>query len=173
MSRLSQPVSPADHILGPDGAPVTLLEYGDFECPFCGRANRVVTEVLHRFADRVRYVFRHFPLTHTHAHALAAAEAAEAAAAQGRFWHMHAMLFEHQDALEFDDLLEYARALGLDVRRFAADLRSGRQRPKVTEDYHSGVRSGVTSTPTFFINETRFDLAWDPDTLSAALAEAA
>ena len=173
MSRLTQPVGPSDHVLGPADAPATLLEYGDYECLPCGRAHQVVAEVLHRFGDRMRFVFRHFPLTQEHPHALMAAEAAEAAAAQGRFWPMHTMLFENQGALELDDLLSYAQTLGLDVPHFASDLRTGRQRPKVTDDFRSGVRSGVNGTPTFFINGVRFDLAWDPDTLSAALAEAA
>ena len=121
MSRLTQPVGPADHVLGSADAPVTLLEYGDYECQHCARAYHVVIEVLHRFGDRMRYAYRHFPLTHVHPHALAAAEAAEAAAAQGRFWPMHGILFERQNALEDEDLISYAQALGLDVRRFIDD----------------------------------------------------
>jgi protein-disulfide isomerase len=168
MSKLVQPVGPNDHVLGSDDAPVTLVEYGDYE-----RAYRVVGEVMRRLGDSVRLAYRHFPLTQVHPHAQMAAQAAEAAGAQDRFWRMHSMLFEHQDALEPEDLLSYAEAIDLDVVRFAQDLRQEIHLPKVLADFRSGVRSGVNGTPTFFINGERFDLPWDPETLTAAIAQAA
>jgi protein-disulfide isomerase len=156
-TQLTAPVSARDHHLGPLAAPVTLVEYGDYECPYCGAAHPVVTEVKRRLGDQLCLVYRHFPLTRVHPHAQLAAEAAEAAGAQGRFWPMHDMLFEHQDALDERSLLAYAAALGLDVNRFAGDLSSGAHVPRVREDFASGVRSGVNGTPTFFINGWRHD----------------
>lgn len=174
MSKLAEPLGRQDHILGSDDAPVTLVEYGDYECPFCGRAHGVLAEVLPPLGDTVRFAYRHFPLSHLHPHALAAAQAAEAAAAQDRFWDMHHMLYEHQDALAPDDLLEYARALGLDLERFAQELRDQTYLPRVRADFHSGIRSGVNETPTFFINGERFELPWDePMTLTTAIRRAA
>ncbi len=171
-ARLVPPISSGDHVLGSPTAPVTLVEYGDYECPFCGRAHSVVAEVLRRMGDDVRFAFRHFPLAHLHPHAVLAAEAAESAGAQGRFWPMHATLFENQDALELDDLIGYARRLGLDVRRFAEDLETEAHSSNVANDFRSGVRSGVQGTPTFFIDGARHDARWDPDTLTAALRRA-
>jgi protein-disulfide isomerase len=165
-------VGPEDHALGPADARATLLEYGDYECPYCGRAYHVVADVLRSFSD-VRYVFRHFPLTRVHLHALGAAEAAEAAGAQGKFWPMHAALFESEGALAPEDLVSYAGALGLDVPRFADELRAGVYRAHVTRDARSGVRCGVNGTPTFFVNGERLDAPWDPASLRAALAHAA
>lgn len=173
MSRLTTPVGPLDHVLGPPDARVTLVEYGDYECPYCGRAHAIVTQVLRR-VEGVRYAFRHFPLRRAHPHALAAAEAAEAAAAQNAFWPMHAVLFTHQDALEAEDLLAYAEGLELDLARFAAELKAGMYGPRIQQDFRSGLRSGVNGTPTFFVNGVRLDVAWDePDTLAAALVQAA
>jgi protein-disulfide isomerase len=166
-------VGPDDHILGGPDAPVTLLEYGDYECPYCGRAHHIVADVLRRVGDDVRFVYRHFPLSQIHPHALLAAQAAEAAGAQGRFWPMHATLFENQDALEAEDLLLYAQGIGLRIQRFAEELQSGIYQPKIAADMRSGVRSGVNGTPTFFINGLGFDQPWDPDTLAAALSQAA
>jgi protein-disulfide isomerase len=173
MSRLTVPVGPADHILGDPDAPVTLLEYGDYECPFCGRAHLVVKEVERLMGPDLCFVFRHFPLAEVHPHALAAAEAADAAGAQGAFWPMHATLFEHQDALEPEDLLGYAEGLGLDLVRFRHDLATHARLAKVKADFMSGVRSGVNGTPTFFIDGERFDGSWELDTLTAALRAAA
>jgi len=174
MSRLVYPVSRYDHVLGLDDAPVTLVEYGDYECPYCARANLVLAEVLERVGDTVLFAYRHFPLSQIHRHATLAAQAAEAAADQDRFWEMHRMLFEHQKALEPDDLNSYAKAIGLDVGRFAQDLRRQVNLPKVRSDFLSGVRSGVTGTPTFFINEEQFNTPWDdPIALVTALAQAA
>jgi Na+/H+ antiporter NhaA len=157
-----------DHIRGPLEAPVTVVEYGDFECPFCGQAEPVVRELLRDFAD-VRYVWRHLPLNDVHAHAQLAAEASEAAAAQGAFWEMHDLLFQHQDAFEVEDLLGYAERLGLDVEQFANDLRGGVGAGQIADDVDSADLSGVTGTPTFFINGRRHYGAYDIGSLSAAV----
>jgi protein-disulfide isomerase len=173
MSKLKPPVGPGDHVLGRETAPVTLVEFGDYECPHCAAAHPIVKEVLRRAGPDVRFAFRNFPLTEMHPHAFLAAEAAEAAAAQDQFWPMHDQLFENQQALEPEDLVGYAKALRLDVERFAADLSRDAFAQKVKSDFSSGVRSGVNGTPTFFIDGVRFDDSWDPDTLLAALADAA
>jgi protein-disulfide isomerase len=161
-----------DHVQGPDDAPVTLVEYGDFECPHCGRAHPILKRVQRRLGDRVRFVFRHFPLGEMHPHAVHAAEAAEAAAEQGRFWEMHDAIFEHQSALDDRSLVRYAESLGLDGPRVAAALANGEYEERVRADFMSGVRSGVNGTPTFFINGHRFDGAWGEEELVAALDEA-
>ncbi|MGY1729916.1 Na+/H+ antiporter NhaA [Geodermatophilus sp. SYSU D01045] len=169
-SRLDPPVDPArDHVRGPADAPLTLVEYGDFECPFCGRATGAVEEVRERFGDRLRYVFRHLPLADVHPHARLAAEAAEAAAEQGRFWAMHDRLFAAQDRLTPADLLEHAAALGLDVQRFARDLGAARFARRVQEDVDSAEASGVAGTPTFFVHGRRHTGPHDADSLAAAL----
>lgn len=173
MTRLRKPVGHADHLLGAADAPVTLLEYGDYECPHCRRAFFAVEAVRARLGNRLRYVFRHFPLRQLHPHALLAAEAAEAAEVQGQFWPMHAMLFEHQDALEPEDLASYAVALSLNVERFVEDLRVDAYLARVEEDFHSGIRSGVNGTPTFFVNDERFDEPWDVEALTASSSKAA
>ncbi|MBV8878867.1 MAG: thioredoxin domain-containing protein, partial [Planctomycetaceae bacterium] len=149
---LTLPVGPRDHAQGPESAPVTLVEYGDYECPHCGRAYAILKAVQERMGERLRFVFRNFPLRQLHPHAEIAAEAAEAAARPGKFWEMHDILFENQDALESEDLVSYAGDLGLDAERIAEDLQSGLHAPRVQEDFLSGVRSGVNGTPTFFIN---------------------
>jgi protein-disulfide isomerase len=172
MNRLTDPLGPEDHVLGRPDAPVTLVEYGDYECPFCGRAHGEVDEVLRRIGDDVRFAFRHFPLTRLHPHSLLAAQAAEAAGAQGRFWPMHALLFENQAALQPEDLLSYAEAISLDVNRFADELREGVHLSKVEHDFQTGVRSGVTGTPTFFVNGDRHEGGWDADSLTAAILTA-
>jgi Na+/H+ antiporter NhaA len=160
-----------DHIRGPVDAPVTVVEYGDFECPFCGRAESVVRELLRDFAD-VRYVWRHLPLNDVHISAQLAAEAAEAAAEQGAFWEMHDLLLAQQAALRLEDLIGYAQQLGLDVERFTDDLREHVGVTRVAEDVDSADLSGVTGTPTFFINGRRHHGAYDIATLSAAVRAA-
>jgi Na+/H+ antiporter NhaA len=160
-----------DHLRGPVEAPVTVVEYGDFECPYCGRAEPVVRELLGDFGD-VRYVWRHLPLTDVHPHAQLAAEAAEAAADQGAFWEMHDLLLAHQDALEPDDLVGYADQLGLDTERFEKTLSEHAATPRVAEDVDSADLSGVSGTPTFFINGRRHYGAYDIATLSAAVRAA-
>jgi Na+/H+ antiporter NhaA/protein-disulfide isomerase len=168
---LDRPVQPdRDHVRGPVEARLTLVEYGDFECPFCGRATGVVRELRARFGDDLRYVFRHLPLTDVHDHAELAAQAAEAAAAQGRFWDMHDLLFEHQDELELEDLLGYAHDLGLDVERFAREIADTRHATRVREDVASAERSGARGTPTFFIGERRHVGPYDAETLARELA---
>jgi protein-disulfide isomerase len=169
-STLTVPVSETrDHIRGPRSAQVTLLEYGDFECPHCGQAHLVLEQLQDRMNDKYRFVFRHFPLAQAHPHAERAAEAAEAAGAQGRFWRMHDALFENQDRLDDSSLQEYALDLGLDVRRFVEEITDGIHTPRVREDFMSGVRSGVNGTPTFFINGRRHDGPWDLESLTLAI----
>ena len=169
---LAVPVDPErDHIRGPSEAAVTVVEYGDFECPYCGRAEPVVRELLTDFAD-VRYVWRHLPLSDVHPNAQLAAEAAEAAANQDAFWEMHDLLLDHQGDLHPRDLLAYAEQLGLDLERFRDDLSEQAGASRVEEDVDSADRSGVTGTPTFFINERRHDGAYDVETLSAAVRAA-
>lgn len=159
--RLVQPVTERDHAHGPADAPVTLLEYGDFECPHCGQAFPLVVEALKRFGPRLRFVFRHYPISVNHANAQLAAEAAESAAAQGRFWEMHDRLFTHQDQLDRASLTEHARAVGLDVARFDRELDDAVYRDRVLEDVESGEASGVIWTPTFFINGERYGYGSD------------
>jgi Na+/H+ antiporter NhaA len=156
-----------DHVRGPLEAPVTIVEYGDFECPYCGRAEPIMRELLGGFAD-VRYVWRHLPLTDVHLHAELAAEASEAAAAQGAFWAMHDLLLTHQDDLRAPDLIGYAEQLGLDVDRFSNDLSEHIGSRRVAEDVDSADLSGVSGTPTFFINGQRHYGAYDIETLSSA-----
>jgi len=170
---LAAPVNPdRDHIRGPrEGAPVTLVEYGDLECPYCGRAEPIVRELLSDFTD-IRYVWRHLPLSDVHPNAQQAAEATEAADRQGAFWEMHDLLLDHQDALQPDDLLGYAEQLNLDLDQFQDDLGGNDGTRRVEEDVDSADRSGVAGTPTFFINERRHDGAYDIDTLSAAVKAA-
>ncbi|HET8712558.1 MAG TPA: DsbA family protein [Gemmatimonadales bacterium] len=153
---LTPPVSARDHAQGPDRARIVLVEYGDFECPHCGAAYPIVKEIQRRFGRELRFVYRHFPLTKTHPHAEHAAEMAEAAGQHGKFWPMHDMLFENQDALDDESLISYADALGIDPRWAALALIEGRFQRKVREDFASGVRSGVNGTPTFFVNGERF-----------------
>jgi Na+/H+ antiporter NhaA len=170
---LTAPVDPErDHIRGPGDAPVSLIEYGDFECPYCGQAEPVVRELLNDLGEDVRFVFRHLPLSDVHPHAQQAAEAAEAAAAQGRFWEMHDLLLAHQDALEPKDLARYAQELGLDVARFKDELRRRVHAPRVAEDVSDADASRVTGTPTFFIDGRRHHGAYDVATLEAAVRAA-
>jgi Na+/H+ antiporter NhaA len=166
---LADPVDPEhDHLRGPEVAPVTLVEYGDFECPYCGRAEPVVRELLADFGD-ITYVWRHLPLNDVHPRAQLAAEASEAAAAQGTFWEMHDLLLDHQDALRPKDLIGYAGELGLDVERFTEDLRRHAGAARVARDVDSADLSGVSGTPTFFVNGRRHHGAYDIETLSAAV----
>jgi Na+/H+ antiporter NhaA len=160
-----------DHIRGPIEAPVTVVEYGDFECPYCGQAEPFVRELLREFGD-VRYVWRHLPLNDVHPHAQLAAEAAEAAAAQEAFWPMHDLLLDHQDALRPADLIRYAEQLGLDIEHFSSQLREHAGANRVAEDVNSADLSGVSGTPTFFINGRRHYGAYDTATLSDAVRAA-
>jgi protein-disulfide isomerase len=168
---LVPPVDDArDHIQGADGAPVTLVEYGDYECPYCGMAYPIVKSLQQALGDQLRFVFRNFPLTDSHPHAEHAAEAAEAAAAQGRFWEMHDTLYENQERLADRDLVAHAQALGLDAARVAKELAESTWAKRVRDDFRSGVRSGVNGTPTFFVNGVRYDEGWnDPERFLQAL----
>jgi len=167
--RLKVPVGPEDHRQGPDDARGTLVEYGDYECPHCGRAYPIVKAIQKRLGKDLRFVFRNMPLRNAHPHAELAAEAAEAAGAQGKFWEMHDALYEHQERLERPLVVELARGLRLDPKRFEDDLDSGRFRERVERDFMGGVRSGVNGTPTFFIDGVRHDDSFDEETLAAAL----
>ncbi len=170
---LAVPVDPErDHVRGGGDAPVTLVEYGDFECPFCGRAEPAVRRIVAEFGDDLRYVFRHLPLADVHPNAPLAAEAAEAAGAQGKFWEMHDLLFEHQDALRPMDLVGYAGELGLDVDRFTDELRRHVYAARVADDIDTADQSGVTGTPTFFVNGRRQQGSFDIDLLTAAVSAA-
>jgi protein-disulfide isomerase len=169
--RLTVPVSERDHVVGPATAAVTIVEYGDYECPFCGAAHPVVKALQQALGDQLRFAYRHFPLTQIHPQSFQAAEAAEAAGAQGRFWEMHDMLFEHQSRLGTEDLLAYASAVGLELERFADDLAEHRHAARIREDFLSGVRSGVNGTPTFFVNGVRHDGGYDLASMLEAIQQ--
>ena len=169
--RLTLPVSDKDHVQGPPDAPVTLVEYGDYECPYCGRAYPIVKRVQAELGDQLRFVFRNFPLNTIHEHAGVAAQAAEAASAQGKFWEMHDLLYEHQDELADTDLNRYALKLGLEIYRFEADLSGEVYARKVRDDFRGGIRSGVNGTPTFFINGLRYNGPLEYEPLSNALRD--
>jgi protein-disulfide isomerase len=157
---LIEPVGDADHLLGSAQARVVVVEYGDFECPNCKQAAPAVEMLMKRFEGQARFVYRHFPLEEVHRHALHAAEAAECAGAQGKFWDMHQMLFDHQHALELADLRGYAQHLGLDMTRYGMEMTDHVHLPRIRRDIDSGKRSGVRSTPGFFINGIRQDVSF-------------
>lgn len=171
--KLVLPVGARDHLRGPAKAPVTLLEYGDYQCPYCGMANPIVNQICEQLADELRFVFRNFPLTEVHPYAEHAAEIAEAAGAHGKFWEMHDLLYEHQDALDDPHLAEYATLLRVPSAEIKRALVQHAYADRVREDFMSGVRSGVNGTPTFFINGVRHDGSFDYDTLMSAIAAAA
>jgi protein-disulfide isomerase len=158
--HLAVPVDRTDHVLGPQGAPVTLVEYGDFECPNCRQASPTVQMLLERFDEQLRFAFRHFPLEETHPHALLAAEAAEAAGAQGKYWPMHKLLFESQAHLKQANLHSYAERLGLDMARYTAEMDDHVYLQRVREHIEGAHRCGVHSTPTFFVNGTVQDVSF-------------
>jgi protein-disulfide isomerase len=176
---LRPPVSDKDHSLGPTDARVTLVEYGDYQCPHCFRAHPVIKAVLKQLGSQVRFVFRNFPITEMHPEALHAAEAAESVATRvgaAAFWKMHDAIYEHQqdseDALDDAHLLRYAKSSGADPDGVALDLEEDRFEERVRSDFMSGVRSGVNGTPTFFVQGERFDGDWtDPEVLLRALQE--
>ena len=169
--KLTEPEPQRDHILGPHDAAINVLEYGDYECPYCGAAHGVVKALQQELGNRLCFAFRNFPLANAHPHAQLAAEAAEAAGAQGKFWELHDMIFENQEALEPEDLEQYASMVGIDVPRLLNELRAGVHTPRVREDFQAGVRAGVNGTPTFFINGERFDGVPDFESLLSALAQ--
>jgi protein-disulfide isomerase len=168
-ARLVLPVGPRDHSQGPEDAPVTLVEYGDYQCPYCGEAYPIVRQIQKRLGTKLRFVFRNFPIGTSHPNAPLAAEAAEAAGAQSRFWQMHDMLYEHQSALEEPYLLAYAQEVKVDLGKFRSDLQHHAFQPRVQEDFMSGVRSGVNGTPTFYINGVRHDDSYEFGVLLRAL----
>jgi protein-disulfide isomerase len=172
-TRLVPPLSDRDHVIGPADAPVTLVEYGDYECPYCGMAHPIVASIIQQMGDTLRFAYRHFPLTRLHPHAEHAAEMAEAAGSRGKFWPMHDLLFPNQHALDDQDLLAYAARLGIPPEGAGSALLSHTFAERVREDFMSGVRSGVNGTPTFFINGVRHDGPWDEPTLLEALQVAA
>jgi protein-disulfide isomerase len=170
---LTSPVNEGrDHIEGRADAPLTLVEYGDYECPYCGAAYPIIKEVQARMGDQLRFVFRNFPISTSHPHAEHAAEAAEAASAQSRFWPMHDLLYENQQRLGDQDLHAYAERLGLDLERFDHELAEHVHAGRVHDDFLSGVRSGVNGTPSFYINGARYDGSFDTETLLTALQRA-
>ncbi len=169
MSTLRVPVTPHDHIIGPANAAVTLVEYGDYECPHCGLAHPIVKLVRAHFAKQLRFVFRHFPLSQVHPNAQSAAEAAEYAGAHGRFWEMHDGIYENQDRLGLPLLFALVGALGLSESGLRAALVNGEYAPKVRSDFLGGVRSGVNGTPAFFINGRRHDGSYAFEDLTAAI----
>ena len=172
-SHLTRPIGPHDHTTGPQDAPCQLLEYGDYECPYCGAAHPIVKSVQRRMGESLLFAFRHFPLTQIHPHAEHAAEIAEAAGEHGRFWPMHDMLFTNQRALDDASLVMYASRLGVDPEWAQWALRTHAFAERIREQFLSGVRSGVNGTPTFFINGMRHDGAWDEASLLEALRTSA
>lgn len=166
---LTMPIGQRDHVLGNPRCSVTLLEYGDYECPYCGRAHVEIQRLLADVGDQILFSFRNFPLSEIHPHALSAALAAEAAARQGRFWAMHDLLLENQRGLDHEKLLGFAETLGLDVAEFTRDMESAELSARVQEDFMSGVRSGVNGTPTFFVNGKRHNGPADFESLREAL----
>jgi protein-disulfide isomerase len=168
-AMLTQPVSARDHAEGPADAPLTLVEYGDYQCPYCEAAYPVVKRIQKVFGKKLRFVFRNFPLTQAHPYALTAAETAEAAALQDKFWEMHDLLFEQQALLDPEIIPTWAQSLGLDLEKLGNDISQGVVEKRIQEDRQSGIRSGVNGTPTFFVNGTRHDGPPDYGSLLAAL----
>jgi protein-disulfide isomerase len=164
-NMLAEAAGAKDHAQGPASAPITLVEYGDYECPYCGEAYPALKKVQKRMGNNLRFVFRNFPLTQMHPYAFAAAEAAEAAGAQGKFWEIHDMLYEHQNNLEPQALVGYAKTLGLDMERFVKDVNDGAFTAKIKHDFQTGLMSGVNGTPSLFINGERYDGAFDTESL--------
>ena len=176
MNKISKSLSPVkghDHIHGTKNAPYVLVEYGDYQCPYCGEAHEVVKEIQERLGNKLCFVYRNFPLVDIHEHAEHAAEAAEAAAAQGRFWEMHNLLFENQNALGDEDLAAYATKLGLDAKRLIADVRSGAHAARIKQDLISGEQNGVNGTPAFFVNGKPYEDEPTAENLIAAFTERA
>ena len=169
--NLSVPVGPDDHASGPEDAKLTLVEYGDYQCPYCGQAFPIVEKLRKQFADSMRFVFRNFPLGEVHPHAVAAAEMAEAVALQGKFWEMHDALYENQRDLSDAALRRYAQAVGADVDKATSDLASGVPEKRVEADFEGAIRSGANGTPTFFVNGVRYDGSWMYEPFAEYLTE--
>lgn len=173
MAKLTPPVNKDDHAQGSPDAPVTLVEYGDFQCPHCGAAHPILKQLQQMHGKNMRLIFRHFPLSNSHPMAIPAAMAAEAAARQGKFWEMHDMIFEHQDQLSPEAFIKFAGKLKLDIKTFEADSEDVSLAEKVDASFESGVRSGVNGTPSFFINGAKYNGGYDAASLSEALTTAA
>ena len=169
LSHLLLPIRPIDHVRGREDAPYTLVEYGDYECPDCGRLYVILRDLQRDIASRLRIVFRHYPLSGVHRFAQQAAEAAEAAETQGKFWEMHTLLFERQQALRTKDLIRYAEELTLDVERFRDELKHQRYSERVRADFIAGVQNGVYGTPGLFLNGVRYDGGWGKESLRSLL----
>ncbi len=165
MSKLKPPVGGKDHIQGNKNAAIELVEYGDYQCPHCGRAYPIIKSIQEKMGDKLKFVFRNFPLAEVHPNATNAAVAAEAAALQGKFWEMHDIIFEHQEHLGDSHLVKYAARIGLDVAKFTVDFETPAVLDKVEGDFESGALSGVNGTPTFFINGERYNRSWEEDDL--------
>lgn len=164
-TQLLLPIHDGDHVHGPSSASFTLVEYGDYECPDCGRLFWIIRDLQKELGDRLRVVYRHYPLSGIHPHAQEAAEAAEASGVQGRFWEMHDLLFENQHELNRKNLIAYAENLNLDVERFRSDLKAKTYDQRVRDDFRRGVQNGVYHTPGLFLNGVRHDGEWDRETL--------
>jgi protein-disulfide isomerase len=162
MNQLIPPVNTNDHIYG--SAALELVEYGDYECPYCGRAYPIIKHIQQKLGDDLKFVFRNFPLSHIHPHAFAAAVATEAAGLQNKFWEMHDIVFENQKTLEPGDIFYFAKSIGLDLEKFKNDITNNELQSKVEGDIESGFRSGVNKTPTFFINGVRYEGDWEENT---------
>ncbi len=167
--QLKPAVNSKDHIQGNKSAPLELVEYGDYQCPHCGRAYYVIKTVQEEMGDDLKFIFRNFPLSDAHPDAFKAAVAAEAAALQNKFWEMHDIIYENQELLDWRNLLVYAKKSGLDMARFKADIEKESVTAKVEDDFESGVRSGVNGTPSFFINGKKYEGSWDADELTEYL----
>jgi protein-disulfide isomerase len=168
---LSIPVGPNDHSSGPENAKLQVVEYGDYQCPYCGQAFPIVKRLQKEFGDSFRLIFRNFPLADVHPHAEAAAEVAEAVALQGKFWEIHDTLFENQRDLSSEALMGYIKAVGADVEQATKDIRSGAPRQRVEADFEGAIRSGANGTPTFFVNGVRYDGSWMYEPFSEYLKE--
>ncbi len=171
MHLLHVPVNTNDQKQGNDSAPLTLVEYGDYECPHCGHAYPVIKMLQRHFGDRLQFVYRNFPLTEMHPHALPAAQVAESAGLQNKFWPVHDLIFEHQENLSTPNLINHARTAGTDVTQLKRDMESNNVMLKVEDDIEGGARSGVNGTPTFFINGNRYDGSYDFESLKDTLEQ--
>jgi protein-disulfide isomerase len=170
-AQLSVPVGPDDHSVGPEHAPLTIVEYGDYECPYCGQAFPIVQALQRDFGDSLRFIFRNFPLADMHPHAEQAAEMAEAVGRQGKFWEMHDLLYEHQRDLGGKALLGYVALAGADVDKAVAAIESGEPRQRVQRDFEGAIRGGANGTPTFFVNAERYDGSWMYEPFAEFLTE--
>lgn len=168
---LRPPISEKDHMQGDANAAIVLVEYGDYQCPHCGRAYPIIKRLQEELGSNLKFIFRNFPLKNIHPEATIAAIASEAAAIQGLFWEMHDIIFENQDSLDMDSLVAYAGELGMDIDRFINDMENSLLAKKVEDDFESGIRSGVNATPTFFINGVKYNNGWEGERLLAFIKE--